>query len=172
MAVSNTGPQLATKKRCRMCNSSNPVAATSCDICGCAFEQPVFVNVGNASAAVVYPSSAGAAQPLSQPAPQPRPKPAQSKPAGPEAAQARAAGQPAARGKPAQPKAPAGGPRRSSSAADMAQFLRGADDPGVAAQPTWSPMLAWVVVSFVVLVFAVVATAILMAGSTVNGLTR
>jgi hypothetical protein len=54
----------------------------------------------------------------------------------------------------------------------MAQFLRSGDDPNLAAQPTWSPMLAWVVVSFVVLVFAVVATAILMAGSTVSGLAR
>jgi len=50
----------------------------------------------------------------------------------------------------------------------LAQFLRGDDAAAVVPEPSYAPMMAWVIVSFVVLVIAVVATAVLLTNSTVK----
>jgi ribosomal protein L40E len=177
MAVSEARAQaqFAAKKRCRVCNSSNPLAAQSCDICGSAFEP--------AQTSSTIPSAATVAAPMAaktQTAPAATTT-ATRKSAGttatastapqraPTTTPARKAsnGQSATAATATAPK-PKPAARQNSRDTALAQFLRGDDAAAVVPEPSYAPMMAWVIVSFVVLVIAVVATAVILTNSTVK----
>lgn len=169
MAVSElrAQAQFAAKKRCRVCNSSNPLTAQSCDICGSAFE-PAQVSSAMPATAMVAASTPA----TTRPAPAASRKSAQTTASVSAAPQRSTPAAPARKASNGQSAGPAPKPRpaarQSSRDAALAQFLRGDDAAAVAPEPSYAPMMAWVIVSFVVLVLAVVATAVILTNSTVN----
>jgi ribosomal protein L40E len=181
MAVSEARAQaqFAAKKRCRVCNSSNPLAAQSCDICGSTFETAQTSSTISAAATVAAPTAA-----KTQTAPAATTTAtvtATRKSAGTTATASTAPqrtptttpvrkasnGQSAASATASAPK-PKPAARQNSRDAALAQFLRGDDAAAVVPEPSYAPMMAWVIVSFVVLVIAVVATAVILTNSTVK----
>lgn len=175
MAVRDPAVPYVAKKRCPMCNSSNPVPATSCEICGFtfAFEQSQTTHAAPSAVANGVLSPERMSYNVVQTSP-PRSAPkalrnGANSPVNAQSAQSRSvAPVRSSQNRQIVATEPQPSTRPANPSADLAQFLRAADQPNAAGSTPATPMVAWVVISFVVLVLAVTATAVLLINGTVS----
>ncbi len=161
-------PQRPMKKRCPMCSSSNPLTASSCEVCGCGF---------NATQQTQLVSPSGSMSAMAEPAPAPsrQSRPATVVQSTPKRASQSNQSQSTQQTQPkrtalvpvSQPQPPI---KTANKPGDLASLLASSNAAPAQAQHVGSqPLLGiWMMISLVVIVIAVLVTAAFFMSSTIN----